>query len=163
MVKSSHETIVMRPKGWMRIEELEQINSESKQGFVAMWFDKSMNEVYSNAISMAIEDAGYRPLRVDNSEHNDKIDDKVISEIRKSRFIVADFTGHRGNVYFEAGFAKGLGIEVFWTCRDDCFKDLQLDIRQFNCIKWKMDEPEEFRQRLHLRIESVLGRGPVKK
>ncbi len=35
------------------------------------------------------------------------------------RFMIADFTGHRGGVYFEAGFAHGLGIPVIWTCRED--------------------------------------------
>ena len=46
----------------------------------------------------------------------DKIDDEIIGEIRRSRFLVADFThgdkGARGSVYYEAGFAYGLGLPV---------------------------------------------------
>jgi len=49
--------------------------------------------------------------------HNEKICDKIVSEIRKSGLLVADFTGNRGGVYFEAGFAMGLSIPVIWTCR----------------------------------------------
>jgi len=49
--------------------------------------------------------------------HNEKICDKIVSEIRKSRLLVADFTDNRGGVYFEAGFAMGLSIPVIWMCR----------------------------------------------
>ena len=65
-----------------------------------------------------IEDAGYQALRIDKKEDVVKIDDEIISEIRRSRFLVADFTqgndGARGGVYFEAGFALGLGIPVIF-------------------------------------------------
>jgi len=37
------------------------------------------------------------------------------------RFIVADFTGQRGGVYFEAGYALGLRKPVIWTCKRDWF------------------------------------------
>lgn len=45
------------------------------------------------------------------------------AEIRRSRFLVADFThdkkqGARGSVYYEAGFAHGLNIPVIFTARD---------------------------------------------
>ena len=160
---TTHETFLVQPNGWMRIDELGRISSESEQGFVAMWFNKNMSVVYVEAISKAIEDAGYRSFRVDNKEHSGKIDDEIVAEIRKSRFVVADFTCHRGGVYYEAGFAKGLGLEVFWTCRDVHFKKLHFDIRQYNCIKWSADDLDGFRRQLHYRIESVMGRGPVRK
>lgn len=38
-----------------------------------------------------------------NKEHANKIDDEIIAEIRRSAFLVADFTGQRQNVYFETG------------------------------------------------------------
>ena len=98
--------------------------------------------------------------RADKREYNHKVDDEIIAQIRRSRFLVADFTGHRGGVYFEAGFAKGLGQEVFWLCREDDIDELHFDIRQYNCIPWRDDEREELRRRLSTRIEAVLGAGP---
>jgi hypothetical protein len=71
---------------------------------------------------------------------------------------VADFTGHRAGVYFEAGFALGLNLPVFWTCRKDNLTDLHFDIRQFNCIDW--NDPGELAHRLQKRIEAVIGAGP---
>ena len=64
----------------------------------------------------AITDAGYKPLRIDNVEHTGKVDDRIIAEIRRSRFLVADFSCEsgkpRGGVYYEAGFAEGLNIPI---------------------------------------------------
>lgn len=129
------------PRGWNRIEELLKVNADSQQGFVAMWFDDSIQVVYEEAISQGISDAGYRPHKVDLREHTGKIDDEIIAQIRRSRFVLADFTGQRGGVYFEAGFGKGLGLEVIWTCREDDIKTyilisgntIALTGRQINC------------------------------
>jgi len=150
------------PDGWAHLEELKNINPESPQCFVAMWFDPDMQNVYDKAISVAIASAGYFSHRVDQGEHNGKIDDEIIAQIKKSRFILADFTGHRAGVYYEAGFAKGLGLEVIWTCREDDIDNLHFDIRQFNCITWKEEDFEDFKKKIKNRIEAVIGEGPNK-
>src|SRR5262249_1382556 len=81
------------------------------------------------------------------------------TEIRRSAFLVADFTEHRQNVYFETGFAIGLARQVVWTCRKDQIKDLHFDIRQYNCIDWK--DAADLAKRLQVRIEATFGRGPL--
>ena len=97
------------------------INIDSSQAFVAMWFHDSMDEAFEKGIEPAIREAGYKSLRIDQKEHINKIDDEIIAEIRRSRFLVADFTqgadGARGGVYYEAGFAHGLNLSVIFTCR----------------------------------------------
>ena len=152
--------VKIRPAGWAHLETLKKLNSDQKQGFVAMWFTDDMQQIYEKVISQAIIDAGYLPHRVDQREHNDKIDDEIIAQIRKSRFVFADFTGHRGGVYFEAGFARGLGLEVFWSCREDDVNNLHFDIRQYNCITWNQERLEEFKSKIINRIEAVIGHGP---
>ncbi|OTW86283.1 hypothetical protein BK702_15635 [Bacillus thuringiensis serovar cameroun] len=134
--------IVVTVKGWNRIAELEKSNgSETKQVFVAMWFDSDMDSVYKNAISTAVKEAGFDPIRIDKVEHNNKIDDEIIAKIKQSKFVIADFTGHRGGVYFEAGYAMGLGKPVIWTCRENDLANLHFDTRQYSHIVWK-DEME---------------------
>jgi len=125
-----------------------------------MWFDQSIAKIYNEAIAPAIEIAGYKPRRIDHIDHNNDITDEIISQIRRSKFIIADYTGQRGGVYYEAGFARGLGIEVFMTCKEDEIKDLHFDINHLNCIGWESDNLEEFKNRLANRIEAILGRGP---
>ncbi len=145
--------------GWAKIDELQAKTIDSKQGFVAMWFDEDMDNIYDNGIHPGIGKAGYRPFRVDRTEHVNKIDDEVIAGIRRSKFVVADFTGHRGGVYYEAGFAHGLGIPVIFACRKDDMENLHFDIRQYCCIDWK--DENDLRERVQKRIEAVVGVGPV--
>jgi hypothetical protein len=158
-IKNNQPIYKILPSGWAHLEALKKIGADSKQCFVAMWFDDQMQFIYDQSIAKGIIDAGYNPHRVDQREYNDKIDDEIIAQIRQSRFIVADFTGHRGGVYYEAGFAKGLSLEVIWTCRKDEMEKLHFDIRQYNCIDWEQNEPEDFRIRLKNRIERVFGHG----
>jgi hypothetical protein len=148
------------PRGYMRYEALQTQPSASAQGFVAMWFNESMREAYARGFEVGIRQAGYHSLRVDGVEHVGKMDDEIIAQIRRSRFVVADFTGHRAGVYFEAGFALGLNLPVIWSCRRDHISELHFDIRQFNCIDWT--EPAELADRLQKRIEAVIGAGPRK-
>ena len=151
-------------EGHAHLEELERGATDSSQAFVAMWFDDSLTHVWREGIKLGIEDAGYKPLRIDRKEYTNKIDDEIIAEIRRSRFIVADFTqgkdGARGGVYYEAGFAHGLGIQVIFTCRKDVFEKVHFDTRQYNHIVW--ETPEELRSRLVDRIAAVVGDGPLR-
>ena len=72
--------------------------------------------------------------------------------------MVADFTGDRGGVYYEAGFAQGLGIPVIWTCRSDWTQRIHFDTRQYNRIEW--ESPSDLADKLHNRVSAtVLPRG----
>jgi hypothetical protein len=122
--------VQLTPRGVMRAEGLVRIHTASMQGFVAMWFDKSMDEAWSKGFYPGVSNAGYTPRRIDKTEHVNKICDEIIAEIRKSRFLIADFTGQRGGVYYESGYASGRDIPVIWTCRQDDIGSLHFDIRQ---------------------------------
>lgn len=148
------------PAGYMKLDEIRARGSGSAQGFVAMWFQDELTEAYTHGFEAGILEAGYDPVRVDRVEHINRIDDEILRQINASRFVVADFTGHRGGVYFEAGYALGKGIPVFWTCRKSDMAHLHFDIRQFNCIDW--EAPPELAGRLTSRLEAVLGPGPKK-
>jgi nucleoside 2-deoxyribosyltransferase len=130
--------------------------NDSPMAFVAMWFDDSVEEIYDTAISPAINSCGYDCKRIDYVEHNQKIDDLIINYLKECRFVVADFTGHRPSVYFEAGYALALGKPVIWLCHEDHIEDCHFDTRQYNHIVWK--DPEELREKLERRILAVVGR-----
>jgi hypothetical protein len=95
------------PRGYELLEKLRGGNAESSIGFCAMWFDEDIKPLWLEAIEPAIRMAGYEPKRIDQHEHVNRIDDEIVAMIRRSRFVVADFTGQRGGVYFEAGYALG--------------------------------------------------------
>jgi nucleoside 2-deoxyribosyltransferase len=154
----------LTPGGYDFLDQMDKANPAAVQGFVAMWFAKDMHESYEKGFAPAIADSVYKPLRIDRKEHINKIDDEIIAEIRRSRFVVADFTSKpdspRGGVYFEAGFAYGLNIPVIWTCRQDMIEHVHFDTRQFNHITWS--GPEDLNAQLRTRIGAVIGDGPLK-
>lgn len=148
------------PKGWEYLDSLRRGNPNSQTGFIAMWFDDSMKPAHL-AIEAGIRNAGYKAFRVDQKEHNNDITDEIIAGIRGSKFLVADLTGHRNGVYYEAGFAKGLGLEVVWLCRESDEKDRHFDIRQLSTIFWEDDKLPELSKALENRIVATIGRGPM--
>lgn len=158
-----YSTLTM--KGYAYLDELENKFVDSSQAFVAMWFDESTDDTWEEGIEPAIKDCGYNPVRIDQKEHSNKIDDQIIAEIRRSRFVVADFTqgddGARGGVYYEAGFAYGLNVPVIFTCRKEVFKKVHFDVNHENFILW--ERPEELRDKLAKRIAAVIGDGPLER
>ncbi|MEX0339636.1 MAG: hypothetical protein AB3N11_11420, partial [Arenibacterium sp.] len=168
-------------KGHQYVDALGISLNKSEQIFVAMWFSEKVSEFYSEAVKPAIEAAGYTAMRIDDHQHNDKIDDQIIAEIRKSKALICDLTcglakpvgswgkskevgAPRGGVFYEAGFAHGLGLPVIWTVDNDIAEIENVshfDVRQYNQIRWTSDL-EDAKQRLQLRIEATLGRGNAK-
>lgn len=141
--------------GWRKLSELKKsFGTDRKQAFVAMWFDETMDSFYRNGIKPAIEADGTKCIRIDLQEHNNKICDEIIAEIRRSNYLVADFTGNRGGVYYEAGFAYGLGIPVIWTVRQDDLASVHFDTRQYNHIVYETEE--QLKERLLNRIKATI-------
>ena len=140
-------------------------NPKSMQVFVAMWFDDETYKAYTEGIEPAIRSAGYDPFRIDKVPTLEKIDNKIIEEIGRSRFLISDMThgteGARGSVYFEAGYAHGIGIPVIYTCRHDMFGKLHFDTRQYPHIEWKDGQLESFSRELKSRIELLIGVGAL--
>lgn len=146
-------------KGW---EELDPAPGGGVPGrcFVAMSCDPVLDEAYNEGILRAVKtDCHCDPVLVEKTEHNDKICDRVLAEIQRAQFVVADVTLHRQNVYFEAGFAMGLGRPVIWTCRADEFtKDKShFDTRQYAHVIW--EDPAELRRKLADRIRVTILSG----
>lgn len=117
-----------------------------------------MSGLYDDAIAPAVRQAGYEPIRVDRKEHTNSIDDEIVGSIRRSRFMVADFTGQRAGVYFEAGMMMGLGRNVIWMCDKKELGKVHFDVRQRNFIDW--DSVEDAKERLYKRIVAMEGEGP---
>jgi nucleoside 2-deoxyribosyltransferase len=142
--------------GWEFLEKNYKVAVISNQAFVAMSFSDELNSVWSNAIKKGIEDAGYSPYRIDKEPHSDRIDMKIMNEIKNSRFLIADVTNQRQGVYFEAGYALGLGLPVIWSCRKEDFKHVHFDTRQYNHIIWETSE--QLKEQLYNFICVVVGK-----
>lgn len=144
--------------GFMKADEWRQSDVQSSQGFVAMWFDASMDSAWENGFEVGIRNAGYKALRISKKDFVGGITDEIMSEIRRSKFVIADYTGQNNGVYFEVGFALGLGLTVIPTCRSDELGKLHFDIKHLNTLPW--DSPVELAENLARRIRAVVGGGP---
>jgi nucleoside 2-deoxyribosyltransferase len=151
---------MLNVNGHLLYEQMVGQRATGSQVFVAMWFNDEMADAYRDGIEPAVRETGYEPLRIDRSHHINKIDDQIIAEIRRSAIVVADFTGHRGGVYYEAGFAHGLGKQVIFTCRQDMLADLHFDVRQYNTIVWR--DATQLGVELRNRLLAVFGAGPLR-
>lgn len=150
-------SIKITPSGWSEIAKTEGVGSQSATAFIAMWFDGS-REPFHQAIRQAVMKAGYLPIRIDQVHHVNRIDDEIIAQIRRSKFLIADFTGQRGGVYFEAGLMLGLGRQVLWVCEKPELHEVHFDTRQYNFIDYT--EEGDLERRLQMRIEAIFGKGP---
>ncbi len=143
--------------GWKELIRIEQSGSESSNAFIAMAFSSDRNP-FKEAIKTAVTNAGYIPIRIDEIEHVNKIDDEIIARIRSSKFLISDFTSQRNGVYFEAGFMLGLGRPVIWVCDREDLENVHFDTRQYNTIDYT--DADDLQKRLQFRIEAILGKGP---
>ena len=127
---------------------------ESKKVFVAMCFNDKYKFARKNIVK-AIEECGYSAVLIDVKEHNSQIVPEIFKEIEESYFVVADLSGQRGGVYFEAGYALANNKPLILSCSQNEFKKVHFDVAQINTIFWK-DESDLF-ERLKNRIDSTVG------
>ena len=144
-------------KGWQR---LGGIGGGGIHGrcFVAMSFSEGHEPIFGEGIAPAVRDAGYDPIWMKSVLTNDDICFRMVAEIRKAQFLVADFTGLKGGVYFEAGLALGLGRPVFWTTQREEMTKVHFDTNHYQHIVWA--DPADLRVELHEKILAILGPGP---
>lgn len=174
--------------GLERIRSLIEDKNQNAEPFLAMWFSNKYSlEFYQKSVDIAAEKAGYnKPCRVDKEKYNGNIILEIINRIKKSRFLIADLTcehenlndknlywnGIRGGVYYEAGFAAGLGIPVILTCQKACHEKgfVHFDLNQFNMILWEerngeiyvAGKDEKLENYLKEWIIATVGNGPRK-
>jgi len=149
----THLGLLLTVTGWEAVAPA--IGGTAGTCFVAMSFDPSLQQAYDVGIMPAILDAGFTGGRVDHVPHNDNITDRIRARIRAAQFVIADFTLHRQGVYYEAGFAEGLGRAVIRTCRSDHFDGLHFDTRQFFHLQWTT--PADLRIALADHVRATIG------
>lgn len=143
--------------GWNFLDERARPSVVSDQAFVAMAFSAELKPTWEIGIRPALIKAGFKPYRVDAEPHIERIDTKIVTEIKNSRFLVADVTLQRPGVYFEAGYALGLGLPVFWCVRKDDLVNVHFDTRQYNHIAWENEQ--HLAEQLYLFVNAIIGKG----
>ncbi len=162
IVSSGRTEMRLAHSGYKELDKISESNKQSKQCFIAMSFDKKHEEIYEKGIKKVFELKEFNSLkayRVDEDKsNNDKICNKIVSEIKKSRFIIADLTGNKHNVYYEIGYAMGHNIPIILTCRKKEFNkdEVKFDIRQYPIILYENEDYsdliDELKETINARI-----------
>mgnify|MGYP002626182535 CR=1 FL=1 len=87
---------------------------------------------YYDAIQRAAERCAYKlkVLKNDEKPFNGDAVAKIKDNIGKCDFMLADYTLNSSNVYYEEGYADGLGKEIIQTCENTT--DIAFDINHNN-------------------------------
>jgi hypothetical protein len=84
--------------------------------FVIMSFKREFRDVFASCKEVCRE-FNFDAQRTDESISLERIVPRIEGGIRKSAFVIADVTGLSPNVFYEVGYAKGLGKDVIVTAR----------------------------------------------
>ena len=163
-------SLTMKGVNYLREKKIMQ---KKEKCFVAMWFNPDTEKIWTEVIKPVCEETGYKPIRIDKEQFNDDITSHIIAEIKEAYFSIADLTGFRGGVYYEAGFARGLGREVILCCKDNYSIKVKydgsneekteegphFDVNHLKTILWREDKLDDFKQQLKDRILATIGKG----
>lgn len=153
--------MVLTLAGWDRYEQLKKSNPDSLTAFMVMRFgDAQMDRVFREHFVPALARIGYELHTVADKPHAGLIDYQIRLQVTASRFVVADLTHENRGVYFEAGYAEGIGRPVIYTCRTDAF-DPQIgqphfDVNHHQCMTWDDPPTAEQLDRLIITIQHTL-------
>ena len=129
--------LILTPKGYTRIDELQKNTSNGHNALVAMKFGNDTLKL-RESIREGIHNAGYHAIFIDEVEHINFITPELLKHIRDSKFIVVDLTHQNNGAYFEEGYAMGLGKPVIQLCKSEV--KLHFDIAQKNTIMWETED-----------------------
>ncbi|HET9135265.1 MAG TPA: hypothetical protein VFO76_01410 [Candidatus Kapabacteria bacterium] len=152
LISNSQWDFTLKPSGWDRINEIRKNSKFSNNVFIAKSFDPSLDDIWENGIHSAVLETGYSPIYLKGDNEFGLIDNKIISGIRRSRFLIADYTLDRRGVYFEAGFAMGMGLKVIECCRKSDKGLLHFDKEHYTMLYW--ESAEDLRDQLVAAIQA---------
>lgn len=113
-----------------------QIELDVQKGyaFIAMPMsnaDPQLQDVL-DAIKEAATRCGIHAERVDEPQSNERITDRILESIRRAEYVIVDLTSARLNVFYEAGYAQGIGKTPIYLARDGTA--LEFDLKDYPII-----------------------------
>ena len=153
------ETLISQAKVIIRAELDAQPEVVSNDVFVLMSFSAGMKPVYE-AIKLAFENYNLRHgtslnvWRIDDKRGSDyPVNEEILSAISCAKFVIADLSEERPNVYFELGYAKGLNKRVLSIARKGT--KLHFDVSVNRSLMY--DSETQLQLELRKEIEAVIS------
>ena len=102
--------------------------------FVAMAMDPPNPELDDvlDAIKEGAMRCGILAERVDEPQSNERITDRILESIKKSKYVIVDLTYSKPNVYYEAGYAQGIRKTPIYIAKEGT--KLEFDLKDYPVI-----------------------------
>jgi hypothetical protein len=101
--------------------------------FVVIQFTDDYNALYREVIKPTCEKYGYKVVRADDFHSSGLIIEDITRSIRECAIVIADVTPNNPNVFYEVGFAHGIGKPTILLC-DRKREQLPFDISGFRTL-----------------------------
>jgi hypothetical protein len=105
--------------------------------FMIMSFKREFHDVLSSCNEVCRE-FGFDAERIDETISLERIIPRIETGIRKSAFVIADVSDASPNVFYEVGYAKGIGKDVIVTAKKGT--QLPFDIGDVPTVFWEIQE-----------------------
>jgi len=127
--------------------------AESRSVLVIMSYaDLPELEDAFDSFAQVCEDLGYRCERVTEANAGERILPDILARIERAAFVIVDLTDLRPNVFYELGYADGLGKKAVITAKAGT--ELPFDVKDMPTICWSGQR--QLRDQLRQRIISVV-------
>jgi len=138
--------------------ELEWLDEIMDKGFILMpMADNTDLEKTYQIIKEECQKYDINAIRIDEVESSGIINEEVLQHINDSEYIIVDLTNERPNVYYELGYAHGLGKRlenIILVAKKGTA--LHFDIRNMRTIFYR--NHEKLRKKLNKRLKAIKNR-----
>lgn len=138
-----------------RNEPALQVNYQAGYVFVAMpiVLDSSFDDVL-DAIRETCTSCGLTAERIDEAQSNERITDRILESIRRAEYVIVDLTASRPNVFYEAGYAQGIGKVPIYIARKGT--NLEFDLKDYPVIFF--ESYRELKSKLESRLRALASK-----
>ena len=121
--------------------------------FIAMPMDKDDKQLVDvlETIKNAAQKCGVMAERVDDTESNERITDRILKSIDCAEYVIADLTKEKPNVFFEAGYAEGCGKTPIYIAKQGT--PIHFDTKDYPIIFFH--NMKELREGLQKRLDAL--------
>lgn len=116
-----------------------QVDLDVQKGyaFIAMPMDPDDLPLVDvlDSIKGAAARCGIHAERVDEPQYNERITDRILESIRTAEYVIVDLTNSMPNVFYEAGYAQGLGKTPIYVAKYGT--KIEFDLKDYPVIFFK--------------------------
>ncbi len=124
--------------------------------FVAVMMSYGLEETVEknllNSYRIVCEEFGYVMETVTELTADEGIVQEIHKKIRHAAFIISDFTDLKPNVFYEFGYAQGLGQPCIVTAKKST--ELPFDVKDIPILFWEEDWAD-LQDKLRIKIETI--------